>query len=116
VMDLDKIQSAGWWVSAIFSFAAKYLQILVEKHTWVAADIKVLSEHEIDLCVDEYDKWAIIGKWWENIMALEKKLWLSINVKSKNGDDASQDFLGDEVLGKPKYRATRADRRPKRRK
>ncbi len=114
VMDLSKIQSNTGWVSSIFSFAAKYLQILVEKHTWVSADIKVLSESEIDLCVNDYDKGAIIGKWGENIIALEKKLWLSINVRSKEADETSW-YEDGEIFVKPKYKSTRADRRSKKR-
>lgn len=118
VMDLSKIKS--WWtdgLTPIQSFAAKYIQILVEKFISVSAEVKPLSDTEIDLCVDEYDKWAVIGKWGENISALEKKLGLRINVKTKTGWNSSDDeFENEVVVEKPKYRSGNADRRgPKRR-
>lgn len=119
VMDLSKIKSANGadWLTPIQSFAAKYIQILVEKFISVSAEVKPLSDTEIDLCVDEYDKWAVIGKWGENISALEKKLGLRINVKTKTGWNSSDDEFDNEVVvEKPKYRSWNADRRwPKRR-
>lgn len=118
VMDLAKIK-VGWtdWLTPIQSFAAKYIQILVEKFISVSAEVKPLSDTEIDLLVDEYDKWAVIGKWGENISALEKKLGLRINVKTKSGGNSDDDGdFENEVIEKPKYRSWNADRRwPKRR-
>ena len=118
VMDLSKIKS-WWsdWLTPIQSFAAKYIQILVEKFVSVSAEVKPLSDTEIDLFVDEYDKWAIIWKWGENISALEKKLWLRINVKTKtNWWSKFDEFENEVVVEKPKYRSWNADRRgPKRR-
>lgn len=118
VMDLSKIKS--WWADGLTpmqSFAAKYLAIMIEKLVWISAEVKPLSDTEIDVMVDEYDKWAIIGKWWENIMSLEKKLWVRINIKTRtnsDSDDSDLSFLYD-AWPKPKYKSTRADRRSKRR-
>ncbi len=116
VMDLSKIKT--WWadgLTPIQSFAAKHIALLVEKYIGVSADVKPLSDTEIDLLVDERDTGAVIGKWWENIKALEEKLWLRINIKprgwSKFGDDDE-----NEVISKPAYRSSRADKRKPRRK
>jgi ATPase len=112
VMDLSKIKT--WWADGLTpmqSFAAKYIEILVDKYIGVDVKVKPLSDTEIDLQVDDSNKGIVIGKGWEAIMALEKKLWLKINVKSKDGWDSED----DEVMSKPKYRPGRADKRAKRR-
>jgi predicted PilT family ATPase len=105
VMDLSKIRT--WWADGLTPmqwFAAKYIEILVDKY--IGVDVKV------KLQVDESSKWIVIGKGWEAIMGLEKKLWLKINVKSKDGGDSEDE---DEVMSKPKYRPWRTDKRAKRR-
>ncbi len=116
VMELAKIKSAGAdGINPMQEFAGKYIAILVEKHMGIHTNVKVLSDTEVDLEVDSYDAWALIWKWWENIMALEKKLWLKLNVKTNeelakkwniDGDD-----FDDEPSIKPKYRSTRPQKR-----
>ncbi|MEI7477162.1 MAG: hypothetical protein WCJ81_01070 [bacterium] len=38
------------------AFAAKYIALLIEKQVGIHADVKVLSDGEVDLQVEEYDK------------------------------------------------------------
>ena len=51
-----------------------------------------IKNDELILSVADADKWAIIGKWWENIQYLEKELGMRISVKTgdafDHGDDA----------------------------
>lgn len=112
VMDLAKIKTAGGdGMSAMQGFASKYITILVEKYTWVNCDVKVLSDTEADLQVDEYDKWSLIGKWGDTIMSLEKKLGIKLNVRSRSGDNEggenSDDFDEDTPSYRPKSRPMR---------
>lgn len=128
VMDMDKIAQTQWGgMTPVQWFAAKYIAVLIEKHVGVKADVRIVSDTEADLHVDDYDKGAIIGKWWENIMALEKKLGLKLNVKSpfsEAWDDDERGSNGDDDLGgapkrrggwlQPKYRSTREEKRRRR--
>lgn len=132
VMELAKIKTA-WGdngMNPMQSFAAKYITILVEKNTGIHAKVTVLSDSEVNLEVDSYDMGALIGKWGENIMALEKKLGVKLNVrdiaewwsKGKNMsdddwiDDSEDNWNGDRneryrPAPKPKYRSTRGAKR-----
>jgi len=119
VMELSKIKQ--WWADGMTpmqAFAAKYIALLIEKQVGIHADVKVLSDGEVDLQVEEYDKWALIGKGGENIMALEKKMGVRLNVKSKswNGDEDEASLDSDSAPApKRPYRAARPERRGKRR-
>lgn len=116
VMELSKIKSAGAdGMNPMQEFAAKYISILVEKHMGIHATVKVISDTEVDLQVDSYDAGALIGKGGENIMALEKKLWLKLNVRtleewSKRADWVDEIFDNGPSL-RPKYRSTRPQKR-----
>ena len=46
-----------------------------------------IKNDELILSVADNDKWAIIGKWWENIQYLEKELGMRISVKTGDGFD-----------------------------
>lgn len=116
VMDMSKIaQGKDGGMTPAQSFAAKYIAILVEKFVGVSADVRVTSDTEADLHVDESDKGALIGKWGENIMGLEKKLGMKLNVKwplgssgsdwAENELDVDSDVMGGE---KPRRRAPSA--------
>lgn len=115
VMELAKLKLLNGWMTPMQQFAAKYIAILVQKNTGIDAAVSVLSDGEAELAVHEYDKGALIGKWGENIMSLEEKLWIKLSVVTAVGKkdvDEYSPFEEDEYS--PSYRpAKRGGRLPK---
>lgn len=72
------------WVQKKPSNLANYAKVAVDEHLrnmlWCSFISKIRSE-TIHLFVDKSEKWAIIWKAWKNIMAMEKEIWLKINLE-----------------------------------
>jgi ATPase len=80
VMPLDMLDKTKKSDSIVSKLATAELTRKIMSITGVAARIEINWLTSIKLYVDEDDKWAIIGRGWENIQKLEKELWLSISV------------------------------------
>ncbi len=82
VMETAKVDSmrAEKW-NPIETFATYYLQEYFQKKVGVEAKIVVNDIASITVYVAESEKWSIIGKGWEKIQALEKKLGVGISLR-----------------------------------
>ena len=69
--------------------AEQYVHKLLSKLLYCDYVVKI-KNGEVYIYVSEYDKWWVIGKWWENVQALEQQLWwIRINIRSLS--DLSED-------------------------
>lgn len=98
VMETAKVDSmrAEKWANPIHTFATYYLQEYFQKKLGVKATIVVNDIASITVYVEEWDKGSIIGKGWEKIQALEKKLGVSISLRDIS-DMAPESFQDTNV-------------------
>jgi ATPase len=68
--------------SPLMNYAARYLEEYFSNVYWIPTLVKPISDKSIKVYVPENSRGVIIWKWWENIMDLEKNLWISITVKN----------------------------------
>jgi ATPase len=82
VMPLNKITKTNTAKNWLVKFACKYLKDYLWHKYNFGIFIKPQWLNTIKLFVNTKFKWQIIWRWWENIMKLEKELWLSISIRT----------------------------------
>lgn len=50
-----------------------------------------VNNNDAAIYVSEDNKWSIIGKWWENVMYLEKQLW-GLHISIKTFDELPEEY------------------------
>ena len=81
VVDLEKFEKADD-KNPILNYAAKYLEDYFSQIYDFPILVKVINDKAVKIYVPERFRGQIIWRWWENIMDLENKLWISIDVDS----------------------------------
>lgn len=103
VMPLGKVKE---WIEKVKNKVVKYWEQYLQSYLQDYYDMPLIVESEwnnwIKIYVNEKNKWAIIGKWWERIIEVEKKLWLSISVKTMDDIKTSNDTKIDISIS-PKW-------------
>lgn len=83
VIPISAIEAAngGTWSKAQ-ELAWRYLQDYFNAELWFWSLVHVSWDNWINIYLPHSKKWQFIGKGWEKVTAMEKKLWVSIQVKT----------------------------------
>lgn len=85
VIPLDKIQAKDEKKSPVAQYAKEHIMHILGEYIPFDYHCDLKWDH-LYVYIDEKNKWKVIGSGGEKINALEKKIWLSISLRSR--DDA----------------------------
>ncbi len=102
VVDINQISANQQTTreNKLYEYASYYLQEYISDIFNCKVIVKPKSDSVIDLYVPQDCRWKIIGKGWENILELENKLGLSINIKSIEDIDTWKEINDYEIITK----------------
>ena len=97
VMPIDSIQKKDEEKSILNQVAEKEMEKIFAS-MWYNAKVKMKSSKKIEVSLPNSQKWKFIGQAGSNIIAMEKELWLSIDVRELKWED--EDFDSSKFVWK----------------